>query len=320
MATYEEAFNANTDKGKAARAKYGSLEKFTTAAKAYNTKQAAKKSVAKDTLSSTHGAGSTGHAGGLRSADEKSYHISGQSQKVSRKKDPNTGLDIAHVKDGNNKVQPLDPVNLSSKPNMEVRTDKSLDATARNPNNERIASMISKVNQNAKGGAGTPKTFDATLSADGKSYKPNDSKYNSASSRKGMVPKITKPEKEDAGQRLMREEGEYDTKERARLKAAKDVKVKGMSDKEGRQAKRAGEITGKENRARKSNNKKINQANKDSDKKAKFDASAKGAASRALGVGAKNPDGSSKEVKNSAVRKKTREVKSQRRNIKNQKY
>ena len=46
MATYEEAYNANTDKAKAARAKYGSLEKFTTAAKAYNAKQATKKPAA----------------------------------------------------------------------------------------------------------------------------------------------------------------------------------------------------------------------------------------------------------------------------------
>jgi len=44
MATYEEAFNADTARGKAARTKYGGdLAKFTTAAKAYNTKQAASK-------------------------------------------------------------------------------------------------------------------------------------------------------------------------------------------------------------------------------------------------------------------------------------
>lgn len=42
--TYEDAFNADTARGKAARTKYGGdLAKFTTAAKAYNTKQAASK-------------------------------------------------------------------------------------------------------------------------------------------------------------------------------------------------------------------------------------------------------------------------------------
>lgn len=216
-----------------------------------------------------------------------------------------------------NRVQPRGG---TGKPNMNIRTDKSLDATAKNPNNERIASMISKVNQKAKGGAGTPKTFDATLSDDGRSYTANDPKYSSAASRKNMVPKLSMPEKETAGQRLMREEGEYDTKERARLKAAKDVKVKGMSDKEGRQAKRAGEITGKENRARKADNKKINKENKAIAKKDKFDASAKGVASKALGVGTKNPDGSTKEVKKSAIRKKAGDVRTKRRKIKNQNY
>ncbi len=39
MATYEEAFNAKTDKAAAARKKYGTLEAFTTAAKAYNQKK-----------------------------------------------------------------------------------------------------------------------------------------------------------------------------------------------------------------------------------------------------------------------------------------
>lgn len=323
MPTYEEAYNADTAKAKAARAKYGSLEKFTAAAKAYNTKQAAKKDVANDQKTATHGAGSTGHAGGLRSADEKSYHISGQSQKVSQTKNPKTGKYKAYVMDGNNKVQPLDPVNLSSKPNMNLRKDPTM-----TPNNERISSMITSTNiggkhtpsKGAQGGAGAPKTFDATLSADGRSYTPNDPKYSSAASRKGMVPKLSKPEKESAGQRLMREEGEYDVKERARLKEEKAFKVKGMSDKEGRQAKRAGEITGKENRARKAGNKKINKENKAIAKKDKFDASAKGVASRALGVGTKNPDGSTKEVKKSAVRKKTREVRTKRRKIKNQNY
>lgn len=316
--TYEDAWATADD---AYKARFGGDKtKAIQAMKDWNTKQAAKKDVANDQKTATHGAGTTGHAGGLRSADEKSYHISGQSQKVVQTKNPKTGKYAAHVKDGNNKVQPLDPVNLSSKPNMNIRTDKSLDATAKNPNNERIASMISKVNQKAKGGAGTSKTFDATLSADGGSYTPNDPKYSSAASRKGMVPKLSMPEKETSGQRLMREEGEYDMKEQARLKAAKAVKVKGMSDKEGRQAKRAGEITGKENRAREADNKKINKENKAIAKKDKFDASAKGVASKALGVGTKNPDGSTKEVKKSAIRKKAGDVRTKRRKIKNQNY
>ena len=48
--------------------------------------------------------------------------------------------------------------------------------------------------------------------------------------------------------------------------------------------------------------------------------SARTVAKKALGAGTKNPDGSAKEVKGSAIRKKTREVRSQRRNIKNKKY
>lgn len=64
MATYEEAFNAKTAKGEAARKKYGDLAKFTEAAKAYNKKtygstgptaEAASRGISKEKLGEQHG-------------------------------------------------------------------------------------------------------------------------------------------------------------------------------------------------------------------------------------------------------------------------
>jgi len=249
--TYEDVWAQADD---AYKARFGGDKaKAIQAMKDWNTKQAAKKDIANTKNTATHGPGSIGKDG-LRDPDKKTYHkASGPTGVVSHIKGE------ASVYGTDDKVQPLDAVNLAGKPNMNLRKDPTM-----TPNNERISSMITSTNiggkhtpsKGAQGGAGTPKTFDATLTADGRGYTPNDSKYNSAASRTGMTPHFTgkadptptstikssvkNMDGMDSGQKLMQEEGEYDARMQKRKK--KETIAGLGSKKDFRKAKREGTL------------------------------------------------------------------------------
>jgi len=280
MPTYEEAYNADTAKAKAARAKYGSLEKFTTAAKAWNTQQASKKrpdleraqtTVNKTNVKAKGGAGTLPQQGAISHKDAGGNLIINESK-------PEGGSRATIHKAGSAGAKAMEEGSTIRSSESDPNTEYGKYKKSREGSGERTRGAVSAPVGNKTLSTGMGYTEEG-------GRRGGKLKYYNKEGKKVAVIKKPKTKKS----------GEVKRKAKVRLTKA------GRKDEDTTLTK-----------TKKSGVQKVKGAPKKD--------SARTVAKKALGVGSKNPDGSAKEVKRSAVRKKAGEVRTKRRKIKNQNY
>lgn len=268
MPTYRQAWDADTDKAKAAREKYGTFEAFETAAKAWNAKQKASNPtktsnndriqnvVNKTNIKANGGAGAMPTRGAVMHKDKSGNVITNQSL-------PGGGSRAIIEKAGTKGAQKAENSEIrssSSNPDTEYgKYAKSMEGSGK----ETHGGISAKAgNKHLKTGMGYTETS-------GKSGR-KEKVYN----KEGEKVAVTKRKKQGAKMRLTRAGRKDEDTTLTKTKKSGKTKVKGAV-------------------------------------KTKKD-SARTVAKKALGVGTNNPDGSPKEVKRSAVRKKAGEVRRKR--------
>ena len=286
MPTYKQAWDADTDKAKAAREKYGTFEAFETAAKAWNAKQKSSNPtktsnndriqnvVDKTNIRAKGGAGALPTSGAVMHKDKSGNVITNQSL-------PGSGSRATIEKAGTKGAKKAE--------NSEIRSSSS------NPD--------TKYGKYAKSMEGTGKTTHGSIGV----------AYGNKSLNTGMG--YTK----EAGKSGKNPDGSSDgTRSKTKVYSTEGKKVAVIKkDKvKGGETKRKGSVrltrAGRKDadttltKTKKSGKTKVKGA-----VKTKKD-SARTVANKALGVGTKNPDGSPKEVKRSAIRKKAGEVRRKR--------